>query len=98
MCLQENGRTIVGQCSISHPVRSESAFSLGAFTPNTAEKEDEDYGASTGAARANGAPNLDFSKTSDGEEEPLEARLHRGYYHSKPGFPIIHFRLQVYSI
>ena len=81
----------MGQCNISHPVRPESAFSLGSPTRNPDEEEGD------GRMRS-ATQNLDFTKLSEGEGEPLESRIQRKQFRIIDPICHLNVRLQVFSI
>ena len=76
--IQESGRTIVGQCNISHPVQSQTSFSFS-ITPSS--PVDEAVEGQSNFDNDDIMPqNLTFNKSNEGKEDPLESRISRKHY------------------
>lgn len=69
--IQENNRTLVGQCNISHPVRPDPASFSFTLSPCVSELDDGNSPESV-----HGVGNLDYTKEEE-EDVPLEARIRR---------------------
>ncbi|KAH8120700.1 UPF0052-domain-containing protein [Phellopilus nigrolimitatus] len=85
----ESGRNIVGQCNISHPVNSETSFSLTPGPTSPVDEFDADVGPrAVPMTERSRTPNLVFSKAENGREEPLDSKISRVFYINTYGHEI----------
>lgn len=75
---QENSRTLVGQCNISHPVQAEQSISFSLAMSSPIEELDEVDPRRASMQRTRSA-NLDYSKGDGDGETPLESRIAREF-------------------